>query len=52
MARIELVGLRSKRLSWEEVFENLDPSLEPSGLTPGGSDVEVEVLDRREQGGC
>jgi hypothetical protein len=50
MRRIELAALRTTRLSWEQLGEVTNPTLEPLGLAPDGSDVKVELHDRGDNG--
>jgi len=50
MRKVELSALRSTGWSWDSLLEALDPALEAVGLTPGGSDVEVDLLDRGAHG--
>lgn len=46
MRRVELAALCSTAVAWEELLSSVDPLLEGVGLSPGGSDVELQLDDR------
>jgi hypothetical protein len=50
MRRVELTALRSTGWTWEAIAEALEPALDGIGLSPGGSDVSVDILDRGAHG--